>query len=281
MDRPARHRPRHDDTTRQLRADVDALLADLDRAVRDRAGLIARAAPAHRGDAENLVRYVALRQRDERRLQRSLADRGLSSLGRCEPHVLANVTAVRDALAGRPPKHGRGVIAGFAAGRAALDANTDALFGPRPEHRVTRVMVTLPSEAATDYDAVRGLVERGMDVARINAAHDAPAAWRAMAAHVRKAGRETGRRVLVSLDLPGPKLRTGSFAPGPRVLRLRPGRTRAASSSAPPGCAWPTRGGRSRARRRARCCRCPPAGRPAALPASRCGWWTPGVRAGG
>lgn len=207
----------------QMRSEVEVLLADLDRTVRDNGALIQHAHPAHRADAENLLHYVALRQRDVRHLQRALADRGLSSLGRCEPHVLASVRAVHRVLAGGGQVE-EPDTAGFERGRAALDVNTDALFGGRPEHRVTRIMVTLPSEAATSYALVRALGERGMDVARINAAHDGPPQWRAMAGHVRKAGEELGRSILVSLDLPGPKLRTGPLAEGPRVLRLHPGR---------------------------------------------------------
>jgi pyruvate kinase len=49
---------------------------------------------AHRQDAQNLLHYLELRGRDVRGLQESLADLGLSSLGRSEGHVLATVDAV-------------------------------------------------------------------------------------------------------------------------------------------------------------------------------------------
>ncbi len=54
--------------------------------------------PELRADAVNLTHYLALRQGDERSLQRRLGERGLSSLGRCEPHVLATVESVRFTL---------------------------------------------------------------------------------------------------------------------------------------------------------------------------------------
>jgi len=85
-------------------------------------------------------------------------------------------------------------------------------------------MVTLPSEAATDYRLVRHLVSSGMDVARINGAHDGPDAWEEMARNVRKASEEVARPCRISMDLPGPKLRTGPLAEGPRVVRMRPER---------------------------------------------------------
>jgi pyruvate kinase len=110
----------------------------------------------------------------------------------------------------------------FAAGRAALDRNTDALLGARPANRVSRIMVTLPSEAAQDGDLVRRLAVRGMDVARINGAHDDVDAWEAMARHVRAAGEMVGRPIAISVDLPGPKVRTGPIARGPAVVKARP-----------------------------------------------------------
>ena len=134
---------------------------------------IALVHPDHHADAVNLTHYLALRQADVRSLQRNLGARGLSSMARCEAHVLATVETVRaelDASTARPvPPE-----LGFEAGRAALDRNTDALFGPPPQGRVPRIMVTLPSEAASDYALVRRFVSSGMDVARINGAHDDP-----------------------------------------------------------------------------------------------------------
>jgi len=184
---------------------------------------IAAVHPDHRADAANLLHYLALRQADVRHLQRRLGVRGLSSLGRCEPHVLATVQSVHAALEGRP-LHLAGATLSFEEGRSALDRNTDTLLGPRPSGRVPRVMVTLPSEAADDYLLVRRLVARGMDVARINGAHDDPASWERMARHVRRAAAEVGRPCRVSMDLPGPKIRTGPLVGGPRVVALRPQR---------------------------------------------------------
>jgi len=188
--------------------------------------------PDHRPDAVNLVHYLALRHDDARGLQRALGDRGLSSLGRCEPHVLATVESVRAALDGERPRL-RPSTPTFDEGRSALDRNTDALFGPRPQGRVPRVMVTLPTEAADDYPLVRHLVARGMDVARINGAHDDPVRWERMASNVQRAAAEVDRCCRVSMDLPGPKVRTGPLVDGPRVTKLRPERDLRGVSIAP------------------------------------------------
>lgn len=60
----------------------------------------------------------------------------------------------------------------FADGRRLLDEHTVALLGTPPELRFTHIMVTMPSEAATDYELVHELIAAGMSCARINCAHD-------------------------------------------------------------------------------------------------------------
>ncbi|MEZ5264408.1 MAG: hypothetical protein R2755_22110 [Acidimicrobiales bacterium] len=72
---------------------------------------------------------------------------------------------------------------------------------------------------------VDDLVRHGMDLARINCAHDDAVAWRAMAA--RAQGRRAPRRsVRFMMDLAGPKLRTGPVPPEEAVVRLHPRRNR-------------------------------------------------------
>ena len=177
--------------------------------------------------ARNLLHYLAMRQHDMRELQDELSELGLSSLGRMEPHALASVNAVLAALhhlASRPPalQPEAALPADFRSGRALLADHTGALLGPCPKDRAVRVMVTMPSEAAEDYGLVRELVAAGMDVMRINCAHDRVADWTRMAAHAREAERAVGRPCRVMCDLAGPKLRTGAVEPGPGVQRWWP-----------------------------------------------------------
>jgi len=176
--------------------------------------------------AANLAAYLAFRQHDVRDIQDDLATLGLSSLGRLEANTRAGIASVRialDALLGEAPAPDRlerlSVLR--ATQRGLLAERTTTLLGPEPAGRVTRVMVTLPGEAALGGDLVRQLVARGMDVARINAAHDDPATWRELARRVSEAAADVGRPCRVLIDLPGPKLRIASL-PGQRArLRLR------------------------------------------------------------
>jgi pyruvate kinase len=178
--------------------------------------------------AANLAHYLAMRRFDVRRLQERLARIGLSSLGRAESHVLANVDKVLGllhVLAGRPwQPHTADEPAGLGRGQALSEDHAQALFGPAPAERIVRIMVTLPSQAADEDGLVTELVEAGMDIARINCAHDTPERWAAMATRVWRASRRSGRRVRILMDLAGPKLRTGPLAPRAPVVKVRPGR---------------------------------------------------------
>jgi pyruvate kinase len=183
-------------------------------------------APSHAASAVNLAHYLALRRADLRQLQERLARLGLSSLGRAETHVMANldkVLGILHRLAGRPWKAlSEDEPTGSRRGPAMLEAHAAALFGRAPAERRVRVMVTLPSQAAADERLIDDLVAAGMDVARINCAHDSADAWHAMAANVRRAARAAGRPVRILMDLGGPKLRTGPIAGTQDVARIKP-----------------------------------------------------------
>ena len=186
-------------------------------------------APSMRESARNLVHYLAVRRHDLRALQDDLALLGLSSLGRMEAHVMASLLAVLRAicaLAGE--KISADVLTEpsitFDTGTSRLAEHTNAILGQAPRGRQTRIMVTMPGEAADDPDLIRRLLEAGMGVMRINCVHDSPAVWERMVKQLRHAERDLGKRCLISFDLAGPKLRTGPIAPGPAVVKWRPTR---------------------------------------------------------
>jgi hypothetical protein len=204
-------------------ARVGAALADLRGAMSAEeaahADAIARAAPSRRASARNLAHYLALRRRDLGTLQGRLAELGLSSLGRSEAHAAATVEAVKRAVAlmrGMPEPVAAAPV-GIRDGAAVLAARATELLGAPRARRSTRIMVTLPSDAADEPELVQEMVAAGMDCARINTAHDDERAWTRMAAHV--------RGCLVHVDLAGPKLRTGAIAAAgdakPRIVLRR------------------------------------------------------------
>jgi len=109
----------------------------------------------------------------------------------------------------------------FETGPAILGKQAAQLLGPVPEGRAVRVMVTMPSEAAQSYELVKSLLDAGMDVMRVNCAHDSESEWESMIAHLRRATEESGKHCKVQMDLAGPKLRTGPLPHGHHVVRWK------------------------------------------------------------
>ncbi len=191
--------------------------------------LIAGVNPIFKDGAINLLQYLALRRRDLRQIQSQLAMLGLSSLGRSEAHVLENIDVVLKTLFKLADRNwtdsAKNQSIDLAKGRRLLKEHTELLLGPTRKERAVRIMVTMPSQAADDYNLVKGLFENGMDCVRINCAHDGHVAWSKMIANVKKASEETGRQYRILMDLAGPKIRTGSVDPGEKVIKIKPERS--------------------------------------------------------
>ena len=183
--------------------------------------------PDFRDGALNLVHYLALRQADIRDLQKSLAALGLSSLGKVERNVMASIRAVRAALEAISPDAGEDSHRDLSAVELVSpqdNANRRTIFGDGPADRDAAIMVTLPSEAASNASLVSEMIAAGMNVARINCAHDSQETWATMVENVRSAAEESGSTCKIVMDLAGPKIRTGDLRPGPRVFHIKPRR---------------------------------------------------------
>ncbi len=179
----------------------------------------------------NLAYYLAMRQYDLRDLQRELMPWGVSSLGRCEARVLETLDAViaNFKLICQQVPRAEPDAQAFSRGSELLNLRANAAMGASPAHRRVRVMVTFPTEAATDYELVHELMVRGMNIARINCAHDDESVWAAMIANVRRAEAELKRTCKIHMDLGGPKIRVIDtsfkkkrlFYTGDKVLLVR------------------------------------------------------------
>jgi pyruvate kinase len=165
--------------------------------------------------ALNLAEYLALRRHDLRPLQAALMPWGLSSLGRIEGRVMPNLDAVIGTLevicGSKSDRHfQRPPVEFFFEGDRLLQQHTEELFGESSPHRRVRIMVTLDTEAATNYELVRSFIQRGANCMRINCAHDTPEIWQGAIDNIRRAEQETGTSCKIMMDLGGPKIRTGS-----------------------------------------------------------------------
>ncbi|GAB3142374.1 pyruvate kinase [Micromonospora sonneratiae] len=84
--------------------------------------------------------------------------------------------------------------------------------------RRAKIVCTL-GPATSSPERIRGLVEAGMDVARLNFSHGSHADHEQVYQLVRQTAKRAGRAVAVLADLQGPKIRLGRFADGPHEWR--------------------------------------------------------------
>lgn len=227
--------------------------------------------------ARNLLHYMGFRSLDVANLQEGLASSGLSGLEGCEAHTLASLNTLGtilfslltnsqnncSCLDGETRRRcipsvsipewqsvvqNKGTSAtdvvlngtehiSYEAGNFMLSKHAEALLGSSPPERNTVIMVTLPSEAAEDDKLIRHLLLSGMNVARINCAHDSPEVWKKMVQKVRFFAELLEMPCRVSFDLTRPKLRTGPMQPGPSVLKIKPTKDSLGHVVAP-ACVW-------------------------------------------
>jgi pyruvate kinase len=175
--------------------------------------LISHRRQEFKDNVRNLAHYMALRHHDIWDLQEALRPWGLSSLGRIEAQVLPTLDAVMATLARLAPDAGAAVpphphLEDFRHGAKVLTHKTQAIFGLPPVGRRVRMMVTMPTEAATDARLVYDMIKSGMNVVRINCAYDDANIWGQMIENIKAASAKLGLPCKISMDLGGPKIRT-------------------------------------------------------------------------
>lgn len=175
--------------------------------------------PNFRDSARNLIHYLTLRSYDLRDIQENLSSLGISSIGHSERYTIVNLDNILHLLyllQGKTrmelEETGRQFSMNYPRSKQKLLKNADVLFGPAPLATLTRIMVTLPSEAADDPKIIQNLMKEEVDLLRINCAHDNEVAWGKMIHTIRETSIELNKKCKVYMDLPGPKLRTGSIA---------------------------------------------------------------------
>jgi pyruvate kinase len=175
---------------------------------------------------DNLLAYLALRDHDLQDLQLELAELGLSSLGRLESNVLTSLQRVMEHIGGTFPQTSLALPDSTKA-RALLAQRSLALLGRPRAGRSTRIMVTVDAGVIRQNDLLEQLLLAGMDIARINCAHDSSAVWAQIIDAIRQAehrltqrGEGVGRRCRILVDLAGPKVRTGPLEVENRPLKL-------------------------------------------------------------
>jgi pyruvate kinase len=181
---------------------------------------IALVHPDQKQSLINLIHYLTLRRRNLRPLQDELHYAGLSSLASSESHILWQVQnvlqrlGVKIAASDLSPNDAH-------AGTRLLHQRSTALFGEKEDTSIPHLMVTFDTAFANDLTVVKALVKAGMNIARINCAHDTPREWRRMISNVHKAARAIGRPCKIYMDLAGPKIRTAILGKGRKKERMK------------------------------------------------------------
>lgn len=172
--------------------------------------------PNYRLSAKNLFRYLLLRSIDLRAYHDKLSDYGISSLATSEGYVYSNLFNVVKNL-----KLIQGIelteptnieMIGYKKSKKILKYHTRILFKAEDKKHQVRIMVTLPSEAATDKNMILQLADSGMQIARINLSHGNYEEWSSMVNHIKRINEETDHNIIIYMDLSGPKLRIAPIA---------------------------------------------------------------------
>jgi pyruvate kinase len=176
---------------------------------------------------DNLLSYIALREHDLSDLQLKLAEQGLSSLGRLESQVLVSIEKVIMNMGLSPHETPFLCKPTFTEARITLAKRSQLLLGRTREGRETRIMVTLDSSNIHQPELLELLLRSGMDIARINCAHDSRKEWKMLIDAIRHAEERLvqrrqgiGRRCKIIMDLAGPKIRTGPMETEVRPLKI-------------------------------------------------------------
>src|SRR5687768_14716719 len=85
--------------------------------------------------------------------------------------------------------------------------------------RKVKIVCTL-GPSTNNFERILGLIEAGMDIARLNFSHGTHEFHRGLIQTIREAARKTGKPIAIMQDLQGPKIRAGKL---PTPLELKAG----------------------------------------------------------
>lgn len=191
----------------EIQTALEQLQQDMLEAVRLRQHTIDGVHPVQKVSAQNLLHYLTLRCEDIRTLQEHLHEAGLSSLASSESHTLRQLQAILERLGQKIPAAQLSKCTHQFA-RHTIHKHAEALFGKKSNPAIPHLMVTFDTSHASNYRSVLRLMRNGMNVARINCAHDDESVWLKMVKNVQRASQETGQPCKIYVDLAGPKIRT-------------------------------------------------------------------------
>ena len=139
--------------------------------------------PQQQQAAQNIIHYLTLRNEDIREFQDVLHIHGLSSLASSESHIHSQLQAILLRLGKHySPDEIDGCTYEYS--RKQMEQKCKILFGEKADAIIPDIMVTFDASFADNYALIKNLLQNGMNVARINCAHDNEATWSRMIQHI-------------------------------------------------------------------------------------------------
>ncbi len=170
--------------------------------------------PHYLKSAKNLIHYLGLRTFNLNDMQAKLSMLAISSAAHSEGYIMSNlynILRLLKLLNGDilPEINGTAQeLLNCMDTRKTLLEHTLDLLGDCTRENCTKIMVTMPTEAADNEELINALLREGMDIARINTSHDSAEDWADMIQNIKKGHKITGKPCQIYMDLSGPKLRT-------------------------------------------------------------------------
>jgi pyruvate kinase len=195
---------------------IDLMTSTLEELVNLKESLLSIEANSDNKSIRNLEHYLELRKYNLTKLQDNLARLGLSSLGRSQPNIMDTLTQLISVISMALNKYIPQEASYLTFDEAYNIMNNRCnIFGKFDK---TSIMLTLPSN--TDRELVYNIADAGVDIFRINTAHDTKDVWLEMAEYIRDYNISRGAKKKIYVDLAGPKIRTGRFRKLPEAFEI-------------------------------------------------------------
>lgn len=197
-----------------LQTEIEHLIYQLQQAELQFEDTIKEVHPNNQDSARNLIHYLALRSLDLRNIQEQLSELSISSFAHAEGYILNNLLNIQRLLMAMDGSTAEAKLDykpapfSYRTSKKRLRENTIGLFGQNDHGERSRIMVTMPTEAAEKPKLIEQMMANGMNIARINTSHDDPEVWAKMIRNIRRAEHISGKPCKVYFDLAGPKIRT-------------------------------------------------------------------------
>ncbi|MGG3467134.1 pyruvate kinase [Neobacillus pocheonensis] len=169
---------------------------------------------------DNLLAFLALRKRWTIDLTEQLAAIGLSSIEHASDYVLFTLEKILTNLMSDIEKPSSVTIPDPLDAKTISNRRAEELLGKRDQQLPAAVMVTLDAKMIYEPELMKELLMNGMDIARINCAHNHQEIWKKIIEVLREAenklkeeGNYHTRTCKIYMDLAGPKVRVGKLQP--------------------------------------------------------------------